>query len=92
MIEQESAGMQRLNLNLLTRGWTLVRQAGEVFLAPQTPLWVKLVLAGGLVYVVSPLDLIPEWIPAIGLLDDLALAALLIAWASRFHRSNRHLR
>jgi uncharacterized membrane protein YkvA (DUF1232 family) len=37
-----------------------------------------------LVYVLSPYDLIPEWVPVFGILDDLALAALLIAWASRY--------
>lgn len=29
-------------------------------------------------------DLIPEWVPVFGILDDLALAALLIAWASSY--------
>ena len=28
-----------------------------------------------LVYLVSPLDVIPDWIPVIGVLDDLALLA-----------------
>ncbi|MBR5705922.1 MAG: DUF1232 domain-containing protein, partial [Deltaproteobacteria bacterium] len=32
----------------------------------------------------SPLDLIPEWIPVLGVMDDLGLAALLITWANRF--------
>jgi uncharacterized membrane protein YkvA (DUF1232 family) len=62
----------------------MVRHALAVFLARETPLYVKLILGAGLLYAVSPYDLIPEWIPVVGVLDDLALAALLIAWANGF--------
>ncbi len=62
----------------------LCRHAVSVFLAPETPLYVKAVLAGGLLYIISPYDLIPEWVPVLGVLDDLALAALLVAWAAGF--------
>jgi uncharacterized membrane protein YkvA (DUF1232 family) len=37
-----------------------------------------------LLYTLSPYDLIPEWVPVFGVMDDLALAALLIAWANSF--------
>lgn len=41
-----------------------------------------------LLYLVSPLDFIPDWIPAIGVLDDIALLALampmLISEAEKF--------
>ncbi len=39
----------------------------------------KLVLIVALlIYVVSPLDFIPDWIPAIGLLDDVSLVAFAV--------------
>lgn len=31
-----------------------------------------------LLYILSPLDVIPDWIPVIGMMDDLALVALAI--------------
>lgn len=31
-----------------------------------------------LVYLISPIDILPDWIPVIGMLDDLALLALAI--------------
>jgi len=62
----------------------MIRHAIAVFLARETPIYVKLLLGAGLLYAVSPYDLIPEWIPVVGVLDDLALAALLIAWANGF--------
>ncbi len=65
----------------------MVRHAIAVFLARETPLYVKLLLGAGLLYVISPYDLIPEWIPVVGVLDDLALAALLISWANSFRLS-----
>lgn len=66
---------------------SMVRHAVAVFLARETPLYVKLILGAGLLYAVSPYDLIPEWIPVFGVLDDLALAALLVAWANGFQVS-----
>ena len=32
-------------------------------------------LAGALIYLVSPLDLIPDWVPMAGLVDDAAILA-----------------
>ena len=69
---------------MLARLWQMLKHAKDVFVSPTTPLPVKVVLALGLLYVVSPYDLIPEWVPVLGVMDDLALAALLIAWANSF--------
>ena len=68
----------------LDRLWQMLVHAKLVFLSPTTPLYVKIVLAAGLLYAISPYDLIPEWVPVLGVMDDLALAALLIAWANSF--------
>ena len=44
----------------------------------RVPVRAKLLLAAAAVYFASPLDLLPDWIPVIGQLDDLLLAALVI--------------
>jgi uncharacterized membrane protein YkvA (DUF1232 family) len=75
-------------LNFFSRLSAMVKHAVAVFKARETPLYVKLLLGAGLVYAVSPWDLIPEWIPVVGVLDDFALAALLIAWANTFRISD----
>lgn len=71
-------------LNIFSRAVAMARHAVAVFMARETPLYVKLLLGSGLFYVISPWDLIPEWVPMVGILDDFALAALLIAWANSF--------
>jgi uncharacterized membrane protein YkvA (DUF1232 family) len=43
-----------------------------------TPLDVRLVLVGLLAWIVSPIDLIPEFIPVLGPLDDIVVAV--VAW------------
>jgi uncharacterized membrane protein YkvA (DUF1232 family) len=69
---------------ILARWWQMIKHTKAVFLSPTTPLPVKVVLVLGLFYILSPYDLIPEWVPVLGVMDDLALAALLIAWANSF--------
>ena len=48
---------------------------------PATPWYAKLLAAGIVAYSFSPIDLIPDFIPVLGLLDDLILLPLGIALA-----------
>jgi uncharacterized membrane protein YkvA (DUF1232 family) len=45
---------------------------------PVLPRPAKLALAAALVYFASPIDLIPDFIPFVGYLDDLLIAALVV--------------
>ena len=62
--------------------WTVVRgDARLLWLAlkhPQSPGWLKPAVALMLLYVVSPVDLIPDAIPVLGLMDDVVLIPLAI--------------
>ena len=51
--------------------------------SPATPLLAKLVAAAVAAYAFSPIDLIPDFIPIIGLLDDIILVPLGIELALR---------
>ena len=51
---------------------------------PQTPWYAKLVVAGFVAYAVTPVDLVPDFIPVVGLIDDLIFVPLAIAAAVRF--------
>jgi uncharacterized membrane protein YkvA (DUF1232 family) len=50
---------------------------------PRVPLRAKLVAGAVAAYALSPIDLIPDFIPILGLLDDLLLVPLGIALAVR---------
>jgi uncharacterized membrane protein YkvA (DUF1232 family) len=50
---------------------------------PRVPWYVKLFAVGIAAYALSPIDLIPDFIPILGYLDDLVLLPLAIALAVR---------
>lgn len=50
----------------------------RLFKDPRVPLAEKALVIGTIVYVVSPLDFIPDLIPFVGQVDDLYLVALVI--------------
>ena len=50
---------------------------------PQTPLLAKIIIVLVVAYALSPIDLIPDFIPVIGYLDDLLLLPLGIMLAIR---------
>ncbi len=76
-----------LDLGIIDRlrlGWRLLRD-------PRIPAWPKwLVPAGALIYTLSPVDAIPDFIPLFGQLDDLSIIAaavavvtMLVKWSPR---------
>ncbi len=62
--------------------WTVVRgDARQLWVAlrrPDAPGWLKLGTAGIALYVFSPIDLIPDVLPFVGMVDDLVLVPLAI--------------
>jgi uncharacterized membrane protein YkvA (DUF1232 family) len=71
----DEANRASLSTRLLAL-WKLLRH-------PDTPRAPKLVAAFVLAYAASPIDLIPDFIPVLGQLDDLILVPLGIALAVR---------
>ena len=51
---------------------------GRLFRDPRVPTTEKALLVGAIIYVISPIDLIPDFIPFIGEIDDLYLVALVL--------------
>jgi uncharacterized membrane protein YkvA (DUF1232 family) len=55
----------------------------KLFRHPQTPRAAKWVAFGVIAYAVSPIDLIPDFIPVLGMLDELLLLPLGVALVIR---------
>ncbi|HHY48549.1 MAG TPA: DUF1232 domain-containing protein [Alphaproteobacteria bacterium] len=55
----------------------------RAFRNPKTPLWLKAAMVGVVVYLVSPFDLIPDFLLLPGIVDDLVLVPLLLSWIAR---------
>ncbi len=50
---------------------------------PALPWKAKIPVAAALLYALSPIDLIPDFIPVLGYLDDVIILSALFAWALR---------
>ncbi|MDH4133998.1 MAG: YkvA family protein [Gammaproteobacteria bacterium] len=76
--------MQIVPASLKQRAHHFKAQAFALYLAardPRTPWYARLLVAGIVAYVLSPIDLIPDFVPLLGYLDDLILVPLGIALA-----------
>ncbi len=64
--------------------WALVRgdarQLWRALRHPLQPRWLKPAVGLMLLYLLSPVDLLPDFIPVLGLVDDLVLIPLAVRW------------
>lgn len=71
-------------LKRLSLLWTLVRgDARQLWAAlrhPEAPGWLKLGTVAIVLYVLSPIDILPDVLPFFGIADDLVLVPLAIRW------------
>ena len=53
--------------------WQNIRLWKDAFLDKRTPWFAKAIIIFSILYGVSPLDFVPDFFPAVGQLDDIAL-------------------
>ncbi len=63
--------------------WTELTVLWRAFLAPETPVWLKGLMLLIPAYLLSPIDIIPDFIPVFGWLDDAIVIPLLVSWLVR---------
>ena len=61
----------------------LVRLLRSLVTDPSVPLDVRIVLVGLIAWIVSPIDLIPEFIPGLGPIDDIVVAVAALRFVRR---------
>ena len=78
--------IEEKSMNLKERAKKLKTDIPAIFLAlknKETPIAAKLVAAVTVAYALSPIDLIPDFIPVLGYLDDVILLPALVALTVR---------
>jgi uncharacterized membrane protein YkvA (DUF1232 family) len=76
MSTQTSQNQSRSALAQLASSLAL---AIRLFFNPKVPMWAKLVPIFALLYLISPIDIVPDFIPGLGQMDDLTIL-LLAVW------------
>jgi uncharacterized membrane protein YkvA (DUF1232 family) len=75
--------MAHRSFTLLNRFLQFRNQLGQLWRAfrdPQTPMHLKALMLLVPLYLLSPIDLIPDFIPIAGWLDDLVVVPMLVSW------------
>jgi uncharacterized membrane protein YkvA (DUF1232 family) len=71
------------NINLIGRFLTFRTELvtlWRAFLQPETPLHLKALMLLVPLYLLSPIDLIPDVVPFLGWVDDLVIVPMLVSW------------
>lgn len=58
---------------LLGELWEDIRLAWRLMTDPEVPIYLKAIPVAGLLYLVSPIDFIVDFVPVLGQLDDIAV-------------------
>lgn len=76
--EGGSTQLRRMGREAIVALPNLVRLVRELLRDPRVPVRSKLALGAAVAYVASPIDLIPEFVPVLGMADDLLIMCLAI--------------
>lgn len=72
--------LEHMNRGKLTAVWQKVQLLGKLMRDPAAHWQSKVVALASLIYVVSPLDAIPDVIPGLGLADDVAVVVTVVSY------------
>ena len=80
-LETKLPSMKR---GVIAKAWDKVLFLWEKAKSPEIPLSLKVAVIGALLYLVLPIDVIPDVIPGLGLLDDLSVILAVVSKVSKY--------
>jgi len=78
-IDNVSENMDKMKKGPLVKVWDKVTQLWNAFNNPKVPGKYKAIIIGSLIYMISPIDIIPDTVPGAGLIDDAFVIASVFA-------------
>ena len=83
-IQELDSKLPAMKKGVIAKIWDKVLFLWEQAKSPEVPLRLKLVIVGALLYLVFPVDVLPDTIPGVGLLDDLSVLLTVFREVSKF--------
>jgi uncharacterized membrane protein YkvA (DUF1232 family) len=78
-VKRISEKISRMKKGPVEKIWASVTSLYKMARDPEIPWQYKAVAVGALVYLISPIDAVPDVIPIVGLLDDVAVITAAVA-------------
>lgn len=78
-----------MNKGPVKKVWTEVLKLWEVVKDPKSDTAIKAMGIAALVYLISPIDVIPDFIPMLGLTDDVGVVMYAIAQLAKMRQNNK---
>ena len=83
-IQELDSKLPAMKKGVILKIWDKVLFIWEQAKSPEVPLRLKLVIVGALLYLILPVDVLPDTIPGVGLLDDLSVLLTVFREVSKF--------
>lgn len=83
-LQELDSKLPAMKKGVIAKVWDKVLFLWEQAKSPEVPLRLKLVIVGALLYLVLPIDVLPDTIPGIGLLDDLSVLLTVFREVSKY--------
>lgn len=83
-LQKIDSNLDKMNKGRIAKIWDKVLFLWEKVKSPEVPLRLKLTIAGALLYLILPADIIPDSLPGIGLIDDVSVILFVFKEVSKF--------
>lgn len=83
-VRELDSKLPAMKKGVIAKIWDKVLFLWEQIKSPEIPTRLKVVIIGALLYLVLPIDVLPDYIPGIGFLDDVAVILAVVREVSKF--------